>query len=105
MSTREQVLAWLAARQPAAPALLTERMGHFVRALPDERFGGSMTQAMSALGIFALEGSLARGETGGECALDLLAADAFVTYAFEAAAEEGLDVSPVAASLLERAVP
>jgi hypothetical protein len=37
-------------------------------------------------------------------ALDLLAADSFVTYAFEAAAEEGLDVGPVAAHLLERAV-
>jgi len=104
MSARERVLKWLAAREPAAPALLAQRLERFVRALPEERLGDSMTTAMSALGILALEGSLARGETGDDAALDLLTADAFVTYAFEAAAEEGLDVGPVAAHLLERAV-
>jgi hypothetical protein len=101
MIARGQVLAWLAARAPAAPALLAERLDRFAHALPEERLGDSMTAAMSALGIVALEGSLARGETGDDAALDLLAADAFVTYAFEAAAEEGLDVGPVAAHLLE----
>lgn len=104
MTPRERVIEWLAAREPAAPAEFVARLEGFARALPDERFGPSLTQAMSALGIFALEGSLARGETGEEAALDLLAADAFVTYAFEAAVEEGLDVGPVAARLLERAV-
>ena len=33
-------------------------------------------------------------------ALDLLAADAFVTYAFEAAAEEGVEVAPLVSRLL-----
>jgi hypothetical protein len=104
MITRGQVLEWLAARAPAAPALLAERLDRFVRALPEARLDATMTRAMCALGLRALEGSLARGETGDDAALDLLAADAFVTYAFEAAAEDGLDVGPVAAHLLERVV-
>ena len=103
MNARERVLAWLAAREPAAPALLAQRLGRLVRALPDARLDATMTEAMCALGLHALEGSLARGETGDEAALDLLAADAFVTYAFEAAAEEGLDVTPVAVRLLAEA--
>lgn len=100
MNARERVLEWLAAREPAAPALLAERLDRFARALPEARLDATMTRTMCALGLHALEGSLARGETGDEAALDLLAADAFVTYAFEAAAEEGLDVTPVAARLL-----
>ncbi len=64
-----------------------------------------MTQAMSGLGLCALEGSVARGESGDEVALDLLAADAFVTYAFEAAAEEGADVRQAAAELITRMAP
>jgi hypothetical protein len=99
---RDAVLAWLAAREPAAPARLAERLRGFARAAPAERLGGTMTQAMSGLGLFALEGSVARGEAGDEVALDLLAADAFVTYAFEAAAEEGADVRQAAAELITR---
>ena len=104
MTPRERVIGWILAREPAAPAVLAARLEAFARALPDAAFDASLTQAMSALGILALESSLGRGETGDEAALDLLAADAFVTYAFEAAVEEGLDVGPVAAKLLERAV-
>ena len=100
MNARERVLEWLAAREPPAPALLAQRLERFVRALPEARLDATMTRTMCALGLHALEGSLARGETGDAAALDLLAADAFVTYAFEAAAEEGLDVTPVAARLL-----
>jgi hypothetical protein len=102
---RDDVVAWLAAREPAAPAPLAERLRGFVMAAPAERLGGTMTQAMSGLGLFALEGSLGRGETGDEVALDLLAADAFVTYAFEAAAEEGADVRQAASDLITRMTP
>jgi len=101
---REQVRAWLAARTPPAPALLAERLEGFVRTAPAERLGGTTTGALGALGLLALQVSLARGETGDEVALDLLAADAFVTYAFEAAAEEGADVGRLAAELLSRTV-
>lgn len=101
---REQVRAWLAARTPPVPALLAERLEVFVRAAAAERLAGTETDALGALGLLALQGSLARGETGDEVALDLLAADAFVTYAFEAASEEGADVGRSAAELLTRMV-
>jgi len=101
---RESVRAWLAARTPPAPALLAERLEVFVRTAPAERLDGTMTDALGALGLLALQASLARGETGDEVALDLLAADAFVTYAFEAAVEEGADVGRLAAELLSRTV-
>ena len=104
MSGQGQVLAWLRARTPEPPQLLQERLERHVRAVPAERVGATMTEAMGALGLGALEASLARGETGDEAALDLLAADAFVTYAFEAAAEEGVEVVPVALDLLAKAV-
>lgn len=102
---RDAIVAWLAAREPAAPEQLAARLRGFVLRAPKERLAGSMTQAMSGLGLFALEGSLGRGETGNEVALDLLAADAFVTYAFEAAAEEGADVPQTASDLISRMVP
>lgn len=104
MSARDRVEAWLADRIPPAPAPLAERLAAHLRAVPPEVLGSSTTEAMGALGLAALRASLARGETGDEAALDLLAADAFVTYAFEAAAEEGVEVSPVAATLLARAI-
>jgi hypothetical protein len=87
------------------PARLGERLRGFTLAAPAARLGGTMTQAMSGLGLFALERSSARGESGDEVALDLLAADAFVTYAFEAAAEEGADVRRAAADLITRMAP
>jgi hypothetical protein len=98
------VRAWLAARTPPAPALLAERLDGFVRTAPEEMLRGTMADALGALGLLALQASLARGETGDEVALDLLASDAFVTYVFEAAAEEGADVGRAAAGLLARAV-
>ena len=101
---RESVRAWLAARTPPAPTLLAERLEVFVRTAPAERLDGTMTGALGALGLLALQASLAGGETGDEVALDLLAADAFVTYAFEAAAEEGADVGRLAVDLLRRTV-
>jgi hypothetical protein len=98
------VRAWLASRTPPAPALLAERLEVFVRTAPAAPLHGTMTDALGALGLLALQASLARGETGDEVALDLLVADAFVTYAFEAAAEEGADVGRLAAELLTRTV-
>jgi len=102
---RDDVLAWLAAREPAAPALLTGRLAEVARELPADRLGGTMTEAMSELGQYALDRSLGRGDTGNEVALDLLAADAFVTYACEAAAEEDADVRRAVTNLLGRLVP
>jgi hypothetical protein len=80
------VRAWLASRTPEPPpalrarldALLGEALDRPVTAFPEEAVSRAerLVRAM-----------LAEGRTGRDAALDLLAADALVTYAFEAAAD------------------
>ncbi len=92
--TRDAVLAWLEARRPAPPSAPRARLESFVTdtdlPLPDQ---------LAELGRQVLARVTARPDGGRELALDLLAADAFVTYAFEAQAEA--DVAGLAA-LAER---
>ncbi len=102
---REEVVAWLVAREPPAPAALAARLTALAREAPPAVQGATMTETMSALGRFALDRSLGRGETGDDVALDLLAADAFVTYAFEAAAEESADVRRAVKGLITQMAP
>ncbi len=82
--TRAEVLAWLDARRPAPPAALRERLRGAVHDAE-----GSIAAHLARLGNELLDGVIARPAGGRELALDLLAADAFATYAFEAQAEEG----------------
>lgn len=85
--TREQVLAWLDTRRPVPPAALRARLDQAIaqqRPAPGSRLPAYLAQ----LGQELLNGVVARPEGGRELALDLLAADAFATYAFEAQAEE-----------------
>jgi hypothetical protein len=86
--TRDEVLAWLDSRRPAAPARLRERLRDAVdQMLPAP--GSLLPAYLALLGRELLEKVAARPDGGRELALDLLAADAFATYAFEAQAEEG----------------
>lgn len=80
--TRDAVVTWLAARRPAAPPTLVEPM---TRWLVDSPAG--LPEHLALAGRALLERVLARPQGGRELALDLLAADALVTYAFEAQAE------------------
>ncbi len=99
-----QVHAWLAARSPQRPAALAARMAELIdagRPAPPEA-SRTMAETLSTLGLQALAGVTA-APPGARIALDLLAADAFVTYAFEAASEEGEDVAPLVARLLREA--
>lgn len=86
---RTAVLAWLGSRRPAPPAALRVQIEQAVAdsaaPLPDH---------LAGLGRALLGKVAARPEGGRELALDLLAADAFITYAFEAQAEA--DVGGVA---------
>lgn len=81
--TRADVLAWLARRQPVPPDALRSHLAATVTdrdaGLPDH-----LAQEGAAL-LARVTGSTGSGR---ERALDLLAADAFVTYAFEAQAEQ-----------------
>ena len=80
--TRSEVLNWLTARRPAAPPTLVEPMTRWLEDSP-----ASLPDHLAQAGRALLERVLARPEGGRELALDLLAADALVTYAFEAQAE------------------
>ena len=82
--TREEVLAWLDTRRPSPPATLRDRLRGAVHDAPLD-----LAAHLAQHGRELLEKVAARPEGGRELALDLLAADAFATYAFEAQAEEG----------------
>jgi len=92
--TGGEVLAWLESRRPAPPAALLAPLEAAVTdraaALPDH---------LAAVGHELPARAPPSPRGGRELALALLAADAFVTYAFEAQAEA--DVGGLAA-LVER---
>ena len=93
--------AWLEARTPAAPAALAAR----VRQALGDRWTEDASRTHAACEAAAeelLASLLAARETGRETALDLLAADALVTYAFEFAAESASDLDAGAAAVMER---
>ncbi|HEX9293962.1 MAG TPA: hypothetical protein VF873_09755 [Gemmatimonadales bacterium] len=81
--TRDQVLSWLDTRRPAPPDALRERLRGAVHDTPF-----SLPGHLAQLGHELLDRVAARPAGGRELALDLLAADAFATYACEAQAEE-----------------
>ena len=84
--TRRELLDWLGNRHPAPPAALR---AHLEAAVVDGT--EPLPQHLARLGNELLA-RVARHPAGGrELALDLLAADAFVTYAFEAQAEAEVD--------------
>jgi hypothetical protein len=87
--TREQLLAWLDTRRPVPPATLRDRLRSAVQDAP-----GGLVAHLARHGRELLDKVAAHPEGGRELALDLLAADAFATYAFEAQAEEGNGGNP-----------
>lgn len=83
------VRAWLSSRTPEAPAALTARLLDLLGASADAPAADAtaifIEAARTALGRIVAEERFAR-----EGALDLLAADALMTYAYEHASEAGL---------------
>jgi hypothetical protein len=88
--------AWLAERTPAAPAELLAHMRDDVEGRP----AGvpSLLDATDA----ALERVLSAQDDARRTALDLLSADAYVTYAFEAAADAPRSLLDVADDAMRR---
>ena len=78
---------WLAAREPAPPPALAARLRDLL-AEHAGRGAAAAPEACLAAGETLLSTLLGAGCTSRETALDLLAADALVTYAFEAAAAD-----------------
>jgi uncharacterized membrane protein len=97
MTVRE----WLARREPAPPAALLAR----VEAVLGDAVGDSAADATQVCLRAAerLVTDVLRGDCASrESALDLLAADALVTYAFEAAAETPDTLAATASAAMER---
>jgi len=103
--THGEALLWLADRSPARPDALVLKMMQSVKDCPSAvlELAPTMADAMGSLGLAALAAVTAAGSEGPDLALELLAADAFVTYAFEAAAEEGVSVAVLVDRLLHEA--
>jgi len=85
--TREEVLAWLRSRRPTPPQTLRERLDRAVEQLVPAP-SATLPVYLARLGRDLLDGVASKPTGGRELALDLLAADAFATYAFEAQTEE-----------------
>jgi hypothetical protein len=103
--TRARIEVWLASREPSRPAALAAQMTRQIIECADDDINAAatMAEAMGTLGLCAVARVNEERTTSSDLALELLAADAFVTYAFEAAAEEGVDVMPLALRLLRAA--
>ena len=97
--TRDDVVRWLDARRPAPPAALRRRLAGAVEQLPPAP-DSPLPDYLATLGRHLLSAVTADAAAGRDRALDLLAADALVTYAFEAQADA--DVAGLA-TLAERA--
>jgi hypothetical protein len=95
-STSPTLRAWLAAREPAAPRRLVD---HLTSIIGDEALDGSMTASiLLERGISTLRSALSDRDG----ALDLLAADALITYAMEAAAEDFASMDETATEAIQR---
>ena len=80
--TRAELVAWLDARRPVPPPKLHRHLLELLRDAPQ-----NLPDYLADTGVALLHHVLGRPQAGRELALDLLAADAFVTSAFEAQAE------------------
>ncbi len=87
--TERDVLAWLDTRRPAPPPTLRAHLDAALTSAPGTpgARGLPLAEHLALLGRTVLARVTARPGGGRELARDLLAADAFVTYAFEAQAE------------------
>jgi hypothetical protein len=80
--TRAELVAWFESRWPMPPPTLRV---HLARQAEDA--AAELPEHLAAQGCALLQRVLGRPDGARELALDLLVADALVTYAFEAQAE------------------
>ena len=92
---------WLDARLPAPPSLLAERIRELLGDAA-RRDAGEAADACLSAGERLLAELLGTEPTSREQALNLLAADALVTYAFEAASAEPRSLDGRAAAAMQR---
>jgi hypothetical protein len=85
--TFAETRAWLDAQRPPPPGALAARMREALSA-PGEDAGGTLAERLGEAALACLRAAL-ESVHNRDGALDLLAADALLTYASAAAAEEG----------------
>jgi hypothetical protein len=90
---------WLDAREPAPPEPLRADLR---TVLSDGAADGDIGEVMLTRGTALLERIVRGNASSRECARDLLAADALVTYSFEAAGEAPSDLAERAREALHR---
>ena len=95
------VLAWLQSRTPPPPAAMTARVVEALGGRADEDASETFTACLDAAAAL-LEELLREEDLGRDSAIDLLAADALVTYAFEAAAADADELTDRAGAAMTR---
>ena len=93
--------AWLAERLPAPPPRLAERIHQGIGVRVNANAEGAPARCVDAAADLLRE-LLTRSATGRESALELLAVDALVTYAFEAAAANPSSLTVTADAAMAR---
>lgn len=93
--------AWLSSRHPEAPVALRLRIAELVAAHPEWE-AMPMSEALLMAGELLMKDVLVAAPRDRLAALDLLAADACVTYAFEAAADAPAGLSAQADAAMQR---
>lgn len=102
------LLAWIESRTPAPPASLRARLREIVATRAAERAAGglpgdaSVADALISSADWLLARLLSDGCLTRRSAVDLLAADALITYAFEASSDEPATIEARAARAMAR---
>ncbi len=93
--------AWLAALQPTPPPALVTRLAELLAPYQEQPVARVPDVCLEA-GEQLLDALLSSGSTSRGTALDLLAVDALVTYAFQAGADEPQQLEVRAARAMQR---
>jgi len=91
---------WLGAREPAQPSALARRIVEL--AAPYEQASGDIAERCLTAAEQALSALLMSDVTSRRGAVDLLAIDALVTYAFEFASSEPARIPALASATMAR---
>ena len=92
---------WLSTRTPPPPAALRARIDDALGDRANAPAANALAENVAAAEALLRE-LLARPTTGRESALDLLAVDALITYAFEAAADDPMNLAAGARASMVR---
>lgn len=95
------VADWLSSREPAPPSALTDRL-RAALGTQASRDASEAADVCLAAGERLLSAVLENESASRECAIDLLAADALVTYAFEAASSDPSELAARASRAMTR---